>query len=338
MVAALNQTWPVRAAVVQLLGYTLQLLLFRPAAGEFAELSPGAKQWCATATAYQNQSMVWEITHDVDAFHAAAGAYLAADPVRNTVLLTVAATVRAQGPHAYEGDVPARFGWWRAADGVVTGAFAHTPPHRLLLGPMSDSIAWALLRDCRSSGPAISGISGGAQTVRSVAEEWAATGGRWSVHREQRCYQLGQLAWAQPRPVGAARTAEAADVPLVARWFAEFGEFIGEGGTDVRTRAEHRVAAGRLVLWEADGAPVPMAGWTTIVAGQGRVAPVYTPPELRGRGYAGAATCAASEALRAAGAEHVLLFTDLANPTSNSLYQRLGYYPVEDSLVVDLGR
>ena len=57
-----------------------------------------------------------------------------------------------------------------------------------------------------------------------------------------------------------------------------------------------------------------------------------------GRGYAGAATCAASEAVRAAGAERVLLFTDLANPTSNSLYQRLGYYPVEDSLVVDLWR
>ena len=282
--------------------------------------------------------MVWEITHDVGAFHAAAGAYLAADPVRNTVLLTVAATVQSQGPHAYGGDVPARFGWWRATDGVVTGAFVHTPPHRLLLGPMPDSIAWALVRDCHSSGPAVSGVSGGARTVQSVAQEWAARGGSWSVHREQRCYQLGELAWSQPRPAGAARTAEAADVPLVARWFEEFGEAIGEGGTDVRTQAGNRVASGRLILWEADGAPVSMAGFTTIVAGQCRVAPVYTPHELRGRGYAGAATCAASEAVRAAGAERVLLFTDLANPTSNSLYQRLGYYPVEDSLVVDLWR
>ena len=127
-------------------------------------------------------------------------------------------------------------------------------------------------------------------------------------------------------------------MPLVARWFAEFGEAIGEGGTDVRNQAGNRVASGRLMLWEADGVPVSMAGFTTIVAGQGRVAPVYTPYELRGRGYASGATCAASEAVRAAGAERVLLFTDLANPTSNSLYQRLGYYPVEDSLVVDLGR
>ena len=203
---------------------------------------------------------------------------------------------------------------------------------------MPDSIAWALVRDCHSSGPAVSRVSGGARTVQSVAQEWAATGGSWSVHREQRCYQLGKLAWPQPRPAGAARTAEAADVPLVARWFAEFGEAIGEGGTDVRNQAGNRVASGRLMLWEADGVPVSMAGFTTIVAGQCRVAPVYTPHELRGRGYAGAATCAASEAVRAAGAERVLLFTDLANPTSNSLYQRLGYYPVEDSLVVDLGR
>ncbi|MGC5361754.1 GNAT family N-acetyltransferase [Streptomyces sp. DT24] len=283
--------------------------------------------------------MVWEVTHDVDAFRAAAGGYLAADPVRNTVLLTVAATVSSQGPHAYGSDAPARFGWWRGAlDGVVAGAFAHTPPHHLQLGPMPDSIARTLVRDCLSGGPAVIGVGGGARTVRSVADEWAATGGSWSVHREQRCYQLGDLVWAQPRPAGAARTAEAADVPLVARWFAEFAEAIGEGGTDVRAQADDRVASGRVVLWEADGAPVSMAGFSSVVAGQGRLAPVYTPPELRGRGYAGAATCAASEALRAAGAERVLLFTDLANPTSNALYQRLGYRPVEDSLVVDLWR
>ena len=64
-----------------------------------------------------------------------------------------------------------------------------------------------------------------------------------------------------------------------------------------------------------------------------RVGPVYTPPELRGRGYAGAATAAASQAALDAGVRQVVLYTDLANPTSNALYQRLGYRPVEDRVI-----
>jgi predicted GNAT family acetyltransferase len=67
---------------------------------------------------------------------------------------------------------------------------------------------------------------------------------------------------------------------------------------------------------------------------QVRVGPVYTPPGHRGRGYGGAVTWTVSQAARDAGAAQVLLFTDLANPTSNALYQRLGYQPVADRLVL----
>jgi predicted GNAT family acetyltransferase len=130
--------------------------------------------------------------------------------------------------------------------------------------------------------------------------------------------------------------ADAADVPLAVRWFEEFSEAIGEGSGNIPTQARNRVAAGRLVLWVLDGVPVSMAGVSPVIAGQGRVAPVYTPTELRGRGYAGMATVAASRALIAAGADEVLLYTDLANPTSNALYQRLGYRPVENVTVLDL--
>jgi len=70
------------------------------------------------------------------------------------------------------------------------------------------------------------------------------------------------------------------------------------------------------------------------VAGMLRVGPVYTPPELRGHGYASAVTAAASLRAREAGAQEVLLYTDLANPTSNSIYQRIGYRPVEDRVVL----
>jgi predicted GNAT family acetyltransferase len=65
-----------------------------------------------------------------------------------------------------------------------------------------------------------------------------------------------------------------------------------------------------------------------------RVGPVYTPPQSRGRGYGTAVTAAVSQQALRAGAEDVLLYTDLANPGSNSIYQRIGYRPVEDRVVL----
>jgi predicted GNAT family acetyltransferase len=65
-----------------------------------------------------------------------------------------------------------------------------------------------------------------------------------------------------------------------------------------------------------------------------RVGPVYTPPEHRGLGYAGAVTATVSRAALDAGACEVVLFTDLANPVSNALYRRIGYQPVSDRAVL----
>jgi GNAT superfamily N-acetyltransferase len=91
---------------------------------------------------------------------------------------------------------------------------------------------------------------------------------------------------------------------------------------------------GGITVWEAGGVPVSVAGRTRVVAGMVRVGPVYTPPEVRGHGYASAATAAVSQAALEDGLREVVLYTDLANPTSNALYQRLGYRPVEDRVVL----
>ncbi|MCQ0020489.1 GNAT family N-acetyltransferase [Actinomadura madurae] len=77
-----------------------------------------------------------------------------------------------------------------------------------------------------------------------------------------------------------------------------------------------------------------MAGRTPAVGGMARVAPVYTPAGHRRRGYGAAVTAAATRDAQDAGAADVVLFTDLGNPTSNSVYRRLGYRPVEDRVVL----
>jgi predicted GNAT family acetyltransferase len=79
---------------------------------------------------------------------------------------------------------------------------------------------------------------------------------------------------------------------------------------------------------------VSMATTTSVISGMSRIAPVYTPPEHRGHGYGSAVTADAARWALDHDAEHVLLFTDLANPVSNSIYQRIGFVPVADALDV----
>jgi predicted GNAT family acetyltransferase len=95
-----------------------------------------------------------------------------------------------------------------------------------------------------------------------------------------------------------------------------------------------RLGYGGISLWQAGGRPVAMGAVTRQVAGMVRIGPVYTPPEFRGAGYASAVTAGLSLRAREAGAAEVLLYTDLDNPVSNSIYQRVGYRAVEDRVVL----
>ena len=104
---------------------------------------------------------------------------------------------------------------------------------------------------------------------------------------------------------------------------------------NVERAGDHgQVVQGGVLVWEAGGVPVSLACVTRQVAGMVRVGPVYTPPERRGHGYASAVTAEVSRAACAAGAGEVLLYTDLANPVSNSIYQRIGDREIEDRVVL----
>ena len=139
-----------------------------------------------------------------------------------------------------------------------------------------------------------------------------------------------------PPPSGTARIAGAADAAVAGSWFSAFSAETGQEDA-AEEIVRDRLDAGQLMLWEVSGEPVSLAGMTDVIAGVARVGPVYTPPGRRGRGYAAGVTAAVSELALARGASSVILFTDLANPTSNSLYRRLGYEPVEDRVVLMIG-
>ncbi|BCJ52417.1 N-acetyltransferase [Actinoplanes sp. NBRC 14428] len=270
--------------------------------------------------------MAWHLTRDVTEFLAAAGGFLRARPVQNTLLLTVADTVRAHGPHAYGPGDPI-FGWHDGEDAAVL----RTPPRALLLTDMSPTAAAEL---ATALGEDLPSVSGPDAVVDAFLAEWQRVTGRTGeVHGRLRLYRLGDLV--TPAAPGAARVAGAGDRELLVRWMAEFFREIGEEESGIENFVAGRLAYGGMLLWENGGLPVSTASLSRPDAGMVRVQAVYTPREHRGRGYAGAVTAAISRAAREAGATEVVLFTDLANPTSNALYQRLGYEPLEDRTVVE---
>ncbi|MET8543408.1 GNAT family N-acetyltransferase [Kitasatospora sp. NPDC004799] len=285
--------------------------------------------------------MTWTFSTSLDEFREQAGAFLAVRPAENTVLLTIAHRLAESGPTVF-GEPPV-FGWWRAGDGgPVGGAFLQTPPFDPRLSHMPPTAAAELAVALAAAGSGfttVTGVGGGTGAVRAFADAWtAATGTESSVRFEERLYRLGELADPPRPPAGRHRLAEPADRALAIRWYEEFLVEAEVELPDVPRAVDERTAAGCLHLWEDGGRPVAMAGSSPVLVGMSRIGPVYTPVGSRGRGYGTAVTAATSAHLLARGATEVLLYTDLANPTSNSIYQQIGYRAVEDSLVMDFRR
>jgi GNAT superfamily N-acetyltransferase len=283
-------------------------------------------------------SGTWHLTRDLDDFLLRAGDFLRSRPAPHTVPLTVTETLRTRGPRVY-GDGEPEFGVLER-DGKARAAFFRTPPHWLNLTALTPGEADGLAARLAGLGRPLPGVSADRDTAAAFAAAWQRrTGVAVTLRQRQRLYRLGTLTAPGPLPPGGPRIAARTDHELLVRWHDEFAAAVGAGTVrDSAEWADARIDSGGVTLWETpEGTPVAMAGTSPLVAGQVRVAGVYTPAPHRGRGYAGAVTAEVSRAALAAGASEVLLFTDLANPTSNGLYQRIGYGPVADFAVYDFG-
>jgi len=301
-------------------------------------------------------AMAWQTTGDVTEFLAAAGPWLRRERARNTVILSVTETMRVneaaagRSSRAAAGPPPSAaagqpdgqasrplFGWWSDPAGAVAGAFMHAPPFPLVLTEVPLEAA-AELSAVTMAGRPLAGVNAYREVAAAFADGWRHRNqaGRVDVYRRQRLYRLAELVWPDPAPAGTARMARDADAKLTAGWFAAFADEVDDmgRGVDQSAAARAKISQAGVMVWEDGGRPVSIACNTVQVGGMVRIGPVYTPPQARGHGYASAATAALSRRLLEAGAEEVVLFTDLANPVSNSIYQRIGYRPVEDRVVL----
>ena len=268
-------------------------------------------------------------------FLARAGDFLTAREAEHNLILGISSRLQREpilyGEPAYLATVE--------DEGRVIGVTMRTPPHNLILSEIDDEAAIAVvLEDAREVFGTIPGVVGPKAPVAEFAELWQeATGTEAQLEIAQRCFRAEHVK--APADVsGAMRVYEGRDRELAVEWM---DAFVAEAlhGPEPESSAEFvdrrtEDPDGGLVIWD-DGEAVSMAGFGGRTPNGIRIGPVYTPTELRGRGYASALTAALTQRLLDEGRQFCFLFTDLANPTSNSIYQRIGYRPVSD---VDLWR
>lgn len=225
--------------------------------------------------------------------------------------------------------------------GVVVGMVLRTPPW-----PWSV----AVFEDDRDGFAAVAGrhlarhatlpgeVVGEAGIAAAVADRWAVEADAVaSVAMSMRVMDCSEVLSA-PAVSGAPRPIGMGDLDVVVPWLVDFESETGVSSEprpaeELRGLLERPLTEGRspLWVWEDGGEIVSLAGIGRPTGTGERVGPVYTPPELRGRGYAGALVGHLTRDAFARGRRHVFLFTDAANPISNALYERLGYHHVADA-------
>jgi uncharacterized protein len=221
--------------------------------------------------------------------------------------------------------------WAIVVDGHAPVAAALRTAEKLILSRVdSPDAATLLARDAMRHLPtAVLGPHRSVAMFAAAATAWDATV-LWREGMAQRIYECrGVVPPAQPS--GAARPATLADRDGLVEWTCAFqSEAVGRvpDVALVTATLDRRIATGALYVWDVDGAPASMCVALGPTPRGIRISGVYTPPARRGRGYASALVAAVTRSLLDDGRAFTYLYTDLANPTSNAIYQKIGYVPV----------
>jgi GNAT superfamily N-acetyltransferase len=269
-------------------------------------------------------------SESVPAFLALAGGFLAVREAENNLIFGILSNLEAD-PSQF--DEPPYLATVLDGDRVV-GAAIRTAPWRFVISDLDDLAAADHLA-AKLAGTPLPGVVGPASAAGRFAGAWTElTGVPARLGRHERNFRLERVI--PPRSAsGEMIRSRPEDRALLAGWSRAFhDEAIGASGPaqDYDANADRWIrGVGRTAyLWVDEGRPVSLAGAGGLTPTGIRIGPVYTPPDLRGRGYASNLVAAISQQLLDSGRRFVFLFTDLANPTANKIYQAIGYEAVND--------
>jgi uncharacterized protein len=270
--------------------------------------------------------MEFAVGHDPREFDERAGPLLRSR-VENNVLATILLALL-DGRYSEHRPV---FASVLDADGEVVAAALRTPPHRIVCSQLNPGLADQFIDAWLAEDPEPPGINAMPATARAIAAAWARRSGRTTRRRLQMALHSLQHVVDPERPASG-RLLRASDehYGLLVAWWRAFAEESGAAGTGAEEAVRARLDGNHVWLWQDRDEPVCLLATNPPVAGAVRIGPVYTPPERRRRGYGTTAVAALSRHELDAGARTCILFTDLANPTSNKIYADVGYRRISD--------
>lgn len=173
----------------------------------------------------------------------------------------------------------------------------------------------------------LSGISGDPQDVRVFAASYAERGGfEWREHMEMIAYACANVLAPSGVP-GRLRPTGAEDAPRIAEFLSGFArDAFGEerAAEHFAESAAQMAVSGNVYFREVDGVAVAMAQLASASKRHRRMNEVYTPPECRKRGYAGALVAELCAKLLREGLTP-MLYADKKNPDSNGVYRKVGF-------------
>lgn len=252
--------------------------------------------------------------------------------VENCVQLGLLDRMR-EGYRPFSADDLDRPNLWTIDDGERIDLVAMQTLKKWLLVTRGSATAMQLLADeLAARGWAGRAVIGIPPSIRDLAERFAFLSGRpRRLAVQLRSFQLDRVVWPRPAP-GEMRVCESGDLETVIRFTVGFARDIGEPAEldGVGIRAKLLIDRRQGFFW-FDGEPVAVAALTGPTPNGIRVSLVYTPREFRRRGYASNLVARLSQHALDTGRKYCFLFTDQANPVSNSVYQKIGYRPVADS-------
>lgn len=264
----------------------------------------------------------------IDAFLDVCGSFLEAREPEHQLTLGILGDALARGGFPDDGALVAAL-----ANGRVLATAIWTPPWNVILSEVDDEQAIDAIATSLA-GDDLGGVHGPAEHAEAFAQAWCErTEHRYVEEMRQRSYALDTVV--APRDVpGRVRRAAWGDRAVMTAWIDAFDrEALGSdaGRRDAAALIDEMLSSSSRTgyIWD-DGGPVSMCQATGATPHGIRIGAVYTPPELRRRGYASALTAGASQAELNRGRRWCFLFTDLANPTSNRIYQAVGYRPIRD--------
>jgi len=260
---------------------------------------------------------------DARAFLEACGAALRRQPVANQMPLGIAHNILVE-PERYGHDLRM---YTAAVGGEVIGAVLQTPPWPVQITLTTFEAAAALGRTFAREHAPIAAISGPDAAPEQFAAAYVAEhGGSYALDMALGTFELVRVA-DLPSVAGRRVLAGPEHAGQLQAWLVAFHAEATAHDPPIRPDAAARaIAGGRAHVWLDGGdRPVAFAFKNREVEGWASVGPVFTPRELRGRGYATALVAALSRHLLEQGRVGCTLYTDLTNPTSNAIYERIGY-------------